>query len=273
MADGRVFALKGLDGKMTTKRLISCDIWEDEFFTSLATFERLLWIGLITGAADDQGRLQDKPVLIRSKVFPLDDIPAKQIEDALNTFVQAGKIVRYIADGYKAIQIVNWWKHQIPQWAGRSKIKSPEGWTDRIRYHGKGNEIINENWDKPGGYIADYIAEYAIREVKVKGKGEGEVKDEGEEEDKPSSGGVFKAYEANIGLITKAVSDEIGVALQDTPPEWLIESFQEAAKQNKRSWAYAKGILKRWHAQGKDSGARPKETAKFIGPDGNVLED
>ena len=38
------------------------------------------------------------------------------------------------------------------QWAGKSDHPAPEGWTDRFRYHGKGNKIISLNWDSDGGF-------------------------------------------------------------------------------------------------------------------------
>lgn len=139
------------------RRMITGEVWEDDFFTSLSIFERLLWIGIITGCADDQGRLQDNAVLIRSKVFPMDDVAIQQVEDALIRFAEASKIVRYIEGGKRLIQIANWWKHQTPRWAGHSNYPPPPRWLDRERYHSAGNKIITLNWDVQGGYIADSI--------------------------------------------------------------------------------------------------------------------
>ncbi|MFA6358915.1 MAG: hypothetical protein WCY09_09695 [Candidatus Omnitrophota bacterium] len=142
---------------MANKRMINGETWEDEFFTTLTIFERLLWLGIITQSADDQGRLRDSAALIRSNVFPLDDVALKDILTALDKYSKAGKIVRYKADNKELIQIVNWWKHQKPRWAGASNYPAPDGWTDRERYHGANNEMIVKNWELSGGYIADYI--------------------------------------------------------------------------------------------------------------------
>lgn len=49
---------------MANKRMINGDTWEDEFFTSVSLFDRLLWIGCITKLADDQGRFRDDSDLI-----------------------------------------------------------------------------------------------------------------------------------------------------------------------------------------------------------------
>lgn len=141
---------------MANKRMISGVMWEDEFFTGLSIFERLLWVGLITNAADDQGRIQDSAALIRSKIFPLDDISLADIERSLELFCKARKIDRYTAGGKKCIQIVAWWKHQTPRWAGHSNLPAPDNWVDRERYHGSENKLITKNWDSIGGYIASY---------------------------------------------------------------------------------------------------------------------
>lgn len=158
-------------------RMITQNIWEDDFIVSLSFFDRLVWIGLIT-IADDQGRMQDSANLVRSKMFPMDDVPLADIESALVTFSKAGKIARYIANGKKMIQIIHWWKHQRPNWAGESLYPADEGWIDRVRCHVKGNQILSKNWDSEGGYIAGYIAgnkgDYLKRDV----KGEDDVKNE-----------------------------------------------------------------------------------------------
>ena len=184
-------------------RMITSNIWEDDFVVSLSFFDRLVWIGLIT-IADDQGRMQDSANLIRSKMFPMDDVPLKDIESALVEFCKAGKITRYIVDGKKLIQIVHWWKHQRPQWAGKSIFPSPKGWADRIRCHVKGNSIYSANWDNEGGYIADYVAPYIAPEVKheVKGEveGEDEVKGESDTSARPEISAMQEALETVTGV-------------------------------------------------------------------------
>ena len=184
-------------------RMITSNIWEDDFIVSLSFFNRLVWIGLIT-IADDQGRMQDSANLIRSKMFPMDDVPLKDIEGALVEFCKAGKITRYIVDGKKLIQIVHWWKHQRPQWAGKSIFPAPKAWEDRIRCHVKGNSIYSLNWDNEGGYIVGYIAPYIAPEVKREVKGEGEdegnVKGESDAGARPEISAMQEALETVTGV-------------------------------------------------------------------------
>jgi hypothetical protein len=121
---------------------------------------RVLWIGLLTNLADDQGRMPDNPMLIRSKLFPYDaQVTVKDIEKGLTLFANKHKIVRYHAgtngDGRELIQIVNWWRYQkSTQWAAKSQYPSPAKWADRIRTHvsGGGSQPFTMNWDHAGGF-------------------------------------------------------------------------------------------------------------------------
>ncbi len=163
-------------------RMIHAVMWEDEFFTSMPVFDRLLWIGLITVCADDQGRMQDSPAMVRSKVFPVDDIPISQIAESLNRVSVDGKILRYVSGKHKCIQIVNWWRHQKPQWAARSIYPAYSGWVDRVRYHITKKEIYSLNWDKAGGLPNDLVEDQLPQDVKYESdvKYEDEIKGEDE---------------------------------------------------------------------------------------------
>ena len=99
---------------MSKGRMISSEIWEDDYFIELSLLERMIWIGLLTCSADDQGRMQDNARLIHSQLFPVDDLDDALIEKALEKFASAGKIVRYKSEGKKLIQITNWWRYQSP---------------------------------------------------------------------------------------------------------------------------------------------------------------
>lgn len=71
-------------------------------------------------------------------------------------------------------------------------------------------------------------------------------------------------YEAEVGMISKAIADKIQAELEDgTPAEWIVKALHRAATHNVRKWAYARGILQNWKAQGHmDNG--PLRTAKEV---------
>ena len=137
---------------MAEKRMIASGMITDEFYISLSLLGRQLWVGIIIAAADDQGRFQDIPALIRSTVFPADDIEISAIEEQINIFIREGKLYRYTKSRKKLLQIVNWWKYQNHQYPAESKYEAPDGWTDRVRRKISDKEQKLINWDKPGGF-------------------------------------------------------------------------------------------------------------------------
>ncbi len=62
---------------------------------------------------------------------------------------------------------------------------------------------------------------------------------------------IFALYEQNIGLLTPMISEELKDAEQEYPADWVADAFKIAVKQNKRSWAYVSGILKRMKIEGR----------------------
>lgn len=71
---------------------------------------RLLFAGLWT-LADREGRLLDRPKQIKMELFPADNV---DVDTCLNDLSKFGFVSRYVADGKRVIQIVNFSKHQIP---------------------------------------------------------------------------------------------------------------------------------------------------------------
>lgn len=82
----------------------NADLVETSFET------RLLFAGLWT-LADREGRILDRPKQIKMELFPADNV---DVDACLNSLFEFGFIDRYIADGKRVIQIINFSKHQIP---------------------------------------------------------------------------------------------------------------------------------------------------------------
>jgi DnaD/phage-associated family protein len=80
---------------------------------------------------------------------------------------------------------------------------------------------------------------------------------------------LFSIYEHEIGPITQSISESITEAqktIDDLFPndktistEWIATAIKRSALQNKRSWAYVNGILKKCISQGfMDDGKKPE---------------
>ncbi|MHC1739701.1 MAG: hypothetical protein AB9897_01165 [Anaerolineaceae bacterium] len=140
-------------------RTIVEEIRSSETFAKLDYRQRDLFQGLIE-VADDQGRLPGTPTMVRSRVWPADDISIDEVQSDLNVLAGGEDpfIKIYKVDGKTYLQIINWWIYQPMQWAQESNYPAPEGWTDRWRYTGPGKKIISKNWEKVGGYSVELKA-------------------------------------------------------------------------------------------------------------------
>jgi hypothetical protein len=175
---------------MTKRRMIHDCIWQSESFSALTYRQRVLWIGLIT-TADDQGRGRAHPGLVRAAVFPFDVVSQDEVQDDLQAISDAGMVLLYQVEDKVYYQVVHWWEYQTPQWVGPSDFPAPDGWEDRLRYHGKERRIITQNWpntpnatpesaptDKGSDKGSGLPETPALAEGKGKGKGKEEVKED-----------------------------------------------------------------------------------------------
>jgi DnaD/phage-associated family protein len=79
--------------------------------------------------------------------------------------------------------------------------------------------------------------------------------------------GIFQMYEENIGPITPMIADMLQAAEKEYPPALIQFAFEEAVKQNARTWKYIDAILRNWQekgSHGKNSGNPEKDRRKYI---------
>lgn len=95
---------------MARARNIKPGFFSNDELVELPFETRLLFIGLWT-IADREGRLLDRPKKIKMDIFPGDSV---EVDACLGQLAASGFIDRYEAAGTRAIQIVNWDKHQNP---------------------------------------------------------------------------------------------------------------------------------------------------------------
>ena len=198
---------------MAKGRMIDRKIRSSESFAKLTYRQRDLWQGLIE-VADDQGRLPGHPAKVRSLVWGYDDIPTAEVDADLKVLTDAGNILRYSKNGSDYIQLVNWHIYQEgAAWLGPSDYPSPDGWQDRCRYHGKGNEIITENWKELPSELPTPLP---CREGDVKGEVKSDVDNDIKDEEESTR---FTQIKSHIEVLTglpalpasiKAIEEIIG---------------------------------------------------------------
>lgn len=93
-------------------RIIKESLCSSEKIASLSDFEFRLWVGLIT-QADDAGRGDARPAIIKGRVFPFRErLSIKDIDAALQVLAAKGCVSLYTVDEKPYFLFPGWVKHQ-----------------------------------------------------------------------------------------------------------------------------------------------------------------
>lgn len=96
---------------MARKRMIDPSFWTDEKLGECSVQERLLFMGLISNA-DDEGYGRANPKLLKSLIFPYDDLRASDLEKWLSHLGGLHIVVLYEYNGQTYYNLPNFLKHQ-----------------------------------------------------------------------------------------------------------------------------------------------------------------
>lgn len=139
-------------------RIIKQSICTSESMASLTWFEQVLFIRLIV-SADDYGRFDARPAIIRGALFPLDDgVTVKAIRDALHKLSTQGMINLYEVGGKPTLELTAWCKHNKPR-AKESKYPAPPEYSGQTQ--ASENKCKQMNADAP--VIRNSNSEFVIR--------------------------------------------------------------------------------------------------------------
>jgi hypothetical protein len=105
-------------------RILKESICYSENIERLTVFQEVFFYRLIVNC-DDYGRMDARPKVLASKLFPLRDIRLNQISDALRALTSAELVVLYEEDGRPFLQMKTWDRHQSIR-AKKSKYPAPE---------------------------------------------------------------------------------------------------------------------------------------------------
>ena len=105
-------------------RILKESICASENIDSLSAFQETFFYRLIVNC-DDYGRMDARPKILASRLFPLKDLRSNQIEDALRALTSAELVILYEVDGKPFLQMKTWDRHQQVR-AKKSKYPSPD---------------------------------------------------------------------------------------------------------------------------------------------------
>lgn len=133
-------------------RSLKYEYFINEDLAQTSSDARLLGLGLTT-IADREGRLEDRPLRIKVRLFPYHDV---DVDAALNELQKAGFLHRYEVNGQRFIRIVNFLKHQKPHpKEAPSEIPSHEisRPSRGIKRQGKPRNAESESQGKPSKVV------------------------------------------------------------------------------------------------------------------------
>ena len=105
-------------------RILKESICTSENIDQLSAFQETVFYRLIVNC-DDYGRMDARPKLLASLLFPLKEIRASQIEDALRKLTSAELVTLYTVGGKPFLQMNTWNRHQRVR-DSKEKYPGPE---------------------------------------------------------------------------------------------------------------------------------------------------
>ena len=108
-------------------RILKESICSSDNIDKLSAFHETVFYRLIVNC-DDYGRMDARPKILASRLFPLKDIRVNQMEDALRALSSAELVTLYTVDGKPFLQMNTWDRHQRVR-AQVSKYPGPDSGT------------------------------------------------------------------------------------------------------------------------------------------------
>lgn len=107
-------------------RLLSDAVCQSEKIEKLDPFTEIFFYRLLVNA-DDYGRMDARPPMLRARLFPLKNVTLGLMSDTLSTLRRVGLIDCYKAGGSPYLYIKDWDKYQQIR-LKREKYPPPPGW-------------------------------------------------------------------------------------------------------------------------------------------------
>lgn len=190
-------------------RSLKYEYFINEDLAQTSSDARLLGLGLTT-IADREGRLEDRPLRIKVRLFPYHDV---DVDAALNELQRAGFLERYEVEGRRFIRIVNFLKHQKPHpKEAPSEIPSHEITRQgrEIKRKGKPRNTESESQGKPSKVVNGHMGS-GLGDLGSLGNGSGHVGSVGtgaSATDGKPSGTDFTIWTLGVGKLMAIGMDE-----------------------------------------------------------------
>lgn len=236
--------LKGGGKHMAVYRNVQVNFWQDGFILDLTPEERYFYIYLLTSTKTKQCGIYVLP----KRVAELETgYNMETVEKLLNRFVEYGKIL-YDAET-KELYILNWLHYNpiLNTNVEKCVLRELKTVKNKEFIHMFLRTCLEEEWKIP--LLLQHFGmpkeegNSSLQEV-AEGKEEETVEDTSHSE-------VYKFYEQHISSLSPYIVKELKEWIQKVSGEGVLEALKIAFEQNKRTFAYVKGILRNWCKTGR----------------------
>lgn len=230
---------------MARKRMIDPSFWTDEKLGNCSIQERYLFMGLVSNA-DDEGYGRANPKLLKSLIFPYDDLRASDLENWLSRLGGLKLIVLYGVDEQTYYYLPNFTKHQTINKPTKSSFPKP-------------TDLLREDYGSTTVALPPKRKEEKRREEKRKENNKKENSPAGSGSNCPSN--IFTIWEnINARPITGFEAERLQDLENIFSTQWIVDAMSEAGKAGKRNLRYVEGILNNWQSDGRNSKQSKKES-------------
>lgn len=234
-------------------RILKESICTSDTLDKLNSFQETVFYRLIVNC-DDYGRMDARPKVLAARLYPLRDIRAEQIENALRALSSAGLVILYEVDGKPFVQMKTWERHQQIR-AKKSRYPSPDD--KKTSSDNTCNHMLADVSKCPRNPIQSnpVVVDAHTRE------------DENDNDDlltiSETMNAAFDAAEG-IGLKGGKAIEKANSLAADYSAEWLLEAINRAAQAPKDAWCwrYIEGILRSWKKKGGIDSVKTEEAPK-----------
>ncbi|OJE33989.1 XRE family transcriptional regulator [Bacillus tropicus] len=228
---------------MAVYRNVQVNFWQDEFILDLTPEERYFYIYLLTGTKTKQCGIYVLP----KRVAELETgYNMETVEKLLHRFVEYGKIL-YDAET-KELYIINWLHYNPISNTNVEKcvLRELKAVKNKEFVHMFLRKCLEEEWKIP--LLLQHFGMPEEEDTSSLQEVVEEIEDmevEEIEEDTPH-GEVYKFYEQHISSLSPYIVKELKGWIRKVSGNTVLEALKIAFEQNKRTFAYVKGILRNW---------------------------
>ncbi|WP_242214148.1 DnaD domain-containing protein [Bacillus cereus group sp. BfR-BA-01383] len=244
---------------MAVYRNVRVNFWQDEFILDLTPEERYFYIYLLTGTKTKQCGIYILP----KRLAELETGYSREtVEKLLNRFVEYGKIL-YDTET-KELYITNWLRYNpiLNTNVEKCVLRELKAVKSKEFIHMFLRKCLEEEWKIPL-----LLQHFGMPKEEDNSSLQAVVEEEEDaevitvEETTPHSE-VYKFYEHNISSLSPYIVKELKGWIQRVSGKVVLEALKVAFENNKRTFAYVKGILRNWCKKGRVNFSKGKEAVR-----------